>query len=72
MLMVAAVVLAKKMKAKLIVDIQDIWPEAFYLALPKYYKGLLKLAFSPFELLNRYCFSQTDKLCISNVCRHVR
>ncbi|MDC1255762.1 glycosyltransferase family 4 protein [Paracoccaceae bacterium] len=47
---------------KLIVDIQDIWPEAFYFALPRKLRRFGKALFSPFHLLNKICFSKVDAL----------
>ena len=60
MALLAGVIFAKKQNAKLVVDIQDIWPEAFNLALPKKLRPFGKLIFSPFSLFNKICFSKVD------------
>lgn len=60
MAFLAAVLIAKRLNAKLIVDIQDIWPEAFSLALPKKLRPISGIIFGPFILFNKFCFSKVD------------
>ncbi len=56
---------AKKRKIKLILDIQDLWPEAFYiLSKNKYFAEIL---FSPLRLLEDYIFRSAEGIiAVSN------
>jgi glycosyltransferase involved in cell wall biosynthesis len=60
MAFLAAILIAKRLNARLIVDIQDLWPEAFILALPKKIRFISGIIFSPFILINKFCFSKID------------
>jgi glycosyltransferase involved in cell wall biosynthesis len=55
---VAAVLLARHYRVPLVIDMFDLWPEVFRLALPKRLQGLAPVVFGPLYLLRRLIFRQ--------------
>jgi glycosyltransferase involved in cell wall biosynthesis len=52
--------LAKHFGARLIIDVRDIWPELFVLAIPPALRMLAPIPFYPFYALRRYAFRNAD------------
>jgi len=50
----AAVKLAQYFSTQLVLDVGDIWPELFVLAIPRFFRPVSYLLFSPFYGLRRY------------------
>jgi glycosyltransferase involved in cell wall biosynthesis len=57
-----AVWLARRSKCPLIVDVMDLWPELFALALPKRLRSWAPLIFSPFYAMRKGNHAQVDGL----------
>jgi glycosyltransferase involved in cell wall biosynthesis len=56
----AAVILAHRHQAKLILDCMDLRPEIFVAATPSMLRGLAMVIFAPLQLLRRYNYSRAD------------
>jgi glycosyltransferase involved in cell wall biosynthesis len=57
-----AIKLTRRLKARLILDIFDLWPELFILAFPRPLKPLAPILLSPLFWLKKYTFYQADAL----------
>ena len=55
-----AVHLARLMKARVVVDVFDLWPELFLLAIPRPLRFMGKLLFTPWYLLRWYSIRHAD------------
>ncbi len=62
----AAVKLARQLGAKVIVDVQDAWPETFERLAPKGLRWLLRLALWPWRLWARWIYREAD--LVTGVC----
>jgi len=63
----AAIWLAKDLSSKVVVDIQDLWPEAFCLAVPKRIRRPGRVLFWPLEAFAESTYRQADAvIAVSN------
>jgi len=62
-----ALLLARRFKAKLILDITDEWPEQFVLIFPPRLRGLANVLFTPLYVFRKYVRRQADG--ISALCK---
>jgi len=65
-----AIVLSKKFGCKLVVDVQDAWPETFYRLLPRGYKGVGKILFASAHAAARRLYRAAD--FVTGVTEHYR
>jgi glycosyltransferase involved in cell wall biosynthesis len=62
----AAVRLARTLRATLVIDVIDLWPELFVIAFPRWAHGFAHVLLSPLRYLRRYNYRQADALTASN------
>ena len=62
----AALELGRRAGAKVVVDVQDAWPETFERLAPKGLRGLARLAFSPWQRMARRIYREAD--LVTGVC----
>lgn len=63
----AAVIISRLRRAPLIIDVIDLWPEAYSLVLARLPKLLVDAILKPFYLLRRFIFSRADGLVAQSI-----
>ena len=66
----AALRLARKCGAKVVIDVQDAWPETFFRLAPRGFGWLLRLALAPVKAVTRFLYRRAD--LVTGVCDRYR